>query len=489
MTDSPWFWQSAPQWIAEGLFVVDLLIRLVALGTVPRNRHPSSAWGWLLVIFFFPVLGAVLFLVLGRASLPEDRRQKQRHAQDTVNLQCAKPGGDLLAERPGWVAQAVDLNEHNGAFPLVGGNRVEILPGYDQSLSVMAATIAQARTSVHVQFYIAVADATTEPVITALEEAHRRGVVVRVLIDHLGAVGFPGYRRLITRLETAGIAWRRMLPVRPWRGEYQRPDLRNHRKIVVVDGRIGFTGSQNLIDRSYNKRRNRRHRMQWQDLMLRCEGPVVAQLEAVFATDWYCETDELIPAPATVPGAPPGAAACQVLPSGPGLSQESNLALFNHLFASAEQRITVCGPYFVPDPSMYNALKNAVGRGVEVRLYMGETSNHALTHHAQRSYYEGLVRAGVQIFLYTAPYVLHSKFVRIDEGVAVVGSSNMDIRSFLLDLEINLLIVGQEFAAGLDAVVEDYHQESHELDLQDWLSRPWYQKYADNAARLTSAVQ
>ncbi|MEX5300411.1 cardiolipin synthase [Kocuria sp. CPCC 205292] len=491
-------WNSVPPWATVAFFTVDLVIRLLALGTIPHNRRPSAAWGWLLVIFFFPILGGLVYLVLGRADLPEARKAKQREAAQRVDAHGPGAEAQEVREMPDWLAETVRLNQHNGAFPVAGGHRIEVLDDYDASLAAMAEQIRAAAHYVHFEFYIAVADDTTEPVVAALEEAHARGVTVRVLVDHLGAAGYPGYQDLVRRLEAAGIDWRRMLPVRPWRGEYQRPDLRNHRKILVVDGEVAYTGSQNVIDRSYNKAKNKRKGLQWIGMTVRIHGPAVEHLDALFATDWYCETDDMIldadasadGSPARSPKAPaPGHLVCQVLPSGPGLAQESNQQLFNHLFASARERITVCSPYFVPDDSMYNTLRTAVGRGVAVELYMGATSNHALTHHAQRSFYEMLIRDGIRIFLYEAPWVLHSKFVLIDDDAAVVGSSNMDIRSFVLDHEVNLLVSGRDFVGRLDELVDDYRQHSHELELEDWLARPWYQKYLDNTARLTSALQ
>ncbi len=480
-------WNTVPPWAGAAFFTVDLVIRLLALGTIPHNRRPSAAWGWLLVIFFFPILGGLVFLLLGRADLPEARKRKQREAVERIDPGDAENGARVLERLPDRVAETVRLNQHNGAFPVAGGNRVEIIDDYDASLAAMAEAIRAAEHWVHFEFYIAVADSSTEPVISALEDAHARGVTVRVLVDHLGAAGYPGYRDLVRRLEGAGMDWRRMLPVRPWRGEYQRPDLRNHRKILVIDGDVAFTGSQNVIDRSYNKKKNRRKGLQWIGMTVRLQGPAVGHLDALFVTDWYCETDDLIQEP--TPGPARGDVACQVLPSGPGVGQESNLQLFNHLFASARERITVCSPYFVPEDSMYNSLRTAVGRGVQVHLFMGETSNHALTHHAQRSFYERLIRDGIRIHLYRSPYVLHSKFVLIDDDAAVVGSSNMDIRSFVLDHEVNLLVSSQDVVGRLDELVADYREHSHELELEDWLARPWYQKYLDNTARLTSALQ
>ncbi|MFI7493349.1 cardiolipin synthase [Kocuria sp. M4R2S49] len=471
-------------------------IRLIAVGAVPHNRRPAAAWGWLSAIFLFPVPGSLAYLVLGRAQLPESRRNKQAGAAQLVDPHGPGTGEeDTGRDRlPDWLFETTRLNGHNGAFPLTGGNRVEVLPDYNGCLEEIAEQIRGARSSVHFQFYIAASDKTTEPVVAALEDAHRRGLTVRVLIDHLGSAGYPGYQQMVQRLDAAGIPWRRMLPVRPWRGQYQRPDLRNHRKIVVVDGQVAFAGSQNVIDRSYNKKRNKRRGLQWISLMLRLQGPVVEHLDALFATDWYCETDEMIPERASeLDPAPsdenPGDVVCQVLPSGPGLAQENNLQMFNHLFASAKERITICSPYFVPDKSMYDTLRAAVGRGVEVSLYTGKTSNHIPTLHAQRSFYEPLLLDGVRIFLYPPPYVLHAKFVLIDDDAAVVGSANMDIRSFVLDHEVNLLFAGADVVARLDEVVEDYRRDSHELTMEEWRARPWYQKYVDNTARLTSPLQ
>lgn len=180
---------------------------------------------------------------------------------------------------------------------------------------------------------------------------------------------------------------------------------------------------------------------------------------------------------------------CQVLPSGPGFDNQPNLRLFNHLFYSARRSIVIASPYFVPDESMFHAITTAVQRGVQVCLYMGETSDHARTHHAQRSYYEKLLNAGVQIYLYRSPYVLHSKFVLIDDDVAVVASSNMDMRSFTLNLEVNLMVCDREFVQRMKAVEHDYRNASHSLRLEDWLSRPWHKKYLDNLCRLTADLQ
>lgn len=486
------WWGTIPLPVTVAFIVVDFTIRIVALGVVPINRRPSAAWGWLLAIFFLPILGLLVFLLLGRSNLPRHRKEKQRKIAELVRHDdpARYAIGDTSAV-PDWALDAARLNHENSGLPLIAGNDAQLFDDYTESLEAMTRAVRRVESYVHFAFYIVAADKTTDPLITALEDAHRRGVTVRVLIDHIGSLGFPGYAEVVRRLDRSGIPWRRMLPVRPWRLEYQRPDLRNHRKILVVDGTEAFTGSQNIIDASYNKKKNLREHLQWRDLMLRLEGPAVHHLNAVFIVDWYSETDELLAnETATVlPDSSGGGLLCQVLPSGPGLDNESNLRLFNHLFYSARSRIIVSSPYFVPDESMLGAITTAAQRGVDVRLYMGGTSDHALTHHAQRSYYEMLMKAGVKILLYESPYILHSKFVLIDDEVAVIASSNMDIRSFTLNLEVNLMVCDEGFVSRMMAVVRKYRDASSPLELESWLERPGYQKFFDNVSRLTAGVQ
>jgi cardiolipin synthase len=285
-----------------------------------------------------------------------------------------------------------------------------------------------------------------------------------------------------------------MLPVQPLKGKYQRPDLRNHRKLVVVDGRLGFMGSQNLIDRSYNAPKNIKHGLQWQELMVRLSGPVVSGVNVIFLSDWYSETDELV----TDEHVPPelvradtsdSAVECQVVPSGPGFETENNLRLFLALVHSAGERVIVTSPYFVPDEAMMYALTSACQRGLEVHLFVSEIGDQGPIFHAQRSYYRELLAAGVRIFLYPAPYILHSKHFSIDDSVAVIGSSNMDIRSFSLNLEVSLLVHGASFVAQMRDVEAGYRAISRELTAADWAKEPARSTVLDGVARLTSGLQ
>nr|WP_137826422.1 cardiolipin synthase [Brevibacterium sp. XM4083] len=485
--DSAW-----PNWLLFLLFAVDLLIRIIALGWIPHNRRPSVALGWLLAIFLIPYVGLLAFLLLGSSKLPKHRRKKQTVINDIIREESNEQA--IVGEHshlPEPLATAAQLNFDLGALPMTHGNAFILHTDNHECMEAMADAIDAAHDYVHFEFYIVAIDATTKRLIDSLFNAHARGVRVRILIDHLGSIGYPGYSELVKRLDSSGIPWRRALPIRPWRGEYQRPDLRNHRKILVVDGVRAFTGSQNIIDRSYNKARNRRKGFQWMDLSLECEGPVVDELDAVFTTDWYSETDELFDESAQLELNAPisGGALAQVVPSGPGFEDENNLRLFNHLIYNANRTVVVCSPYFVPDESLLHALTTEARSGVDVRLYVGETSDHWLTHRAQQSYYDELVRAGVRIFMYHAPTVLHSKFLLIDDDVSIIGSSNMDERSFAMNLEVTMFIVDKEFTARMYALeAEEYAPNSVELDAEEWRNRPLHKKYIENVARLTSSL-
>lgn len=465
---------------------------LVAAILVSANRKPSAAIAWILAIVFIPFLGVVTFLLVGVGKLPRHRRDKQREVNEamlarTRGLSAVSHG----EEWPEWLHSLVELNRRLGALPMVGGNRAELLDGYDDSLELMTAAIDTAEDHVHVEFYILALDPTTTPFFDALSRAVERGVTVRVLFDHLAALMNPGHRETQRFLTDAGVQWQAMLPLRPLRGQWQRPDLRNHRKLLVVDGRVGFTGSQNLIAASYNKKKNIRRGLVWKELMVRLEGPVVRELNAVFVTDWYSETQDLLPLDTSpvVLGSDETLIDCQVLPSGPSFDNDNNLKLYAALIHKAEHRVSITSPYFVPDESILLAIITAASRGLDVELFVSEIGDQAMVYHAQRSYYEALLRAGVRIYLYRAPSVLHSKHFTVDDDVAVIGSSNMDVRSFSLNMEVSVLVHGPSIIGQMRAVEDLYRANSRELLLDDWTGRPMRDKVLDNLARLTSSLQ
>jgi cardiolipin synthase len=473
--------------------LVDLAIRVFSLAYVPRNRKPQTATAWLLAIFLIPYVGFLLFLLLGSTRLPKLRREKQAEINAYI-LETTEGMDDVMREPdfPEWLDAMVDLNRNLGSMPLVGGNTAKLYTDYAESLEAMTAAIGTAKKYVHVEFYILAFDPTTTPFFDALEAAVQRGITVRVLLDHMASLRSPGYRTTIRKLKQIGVQWQLMLPVQPLRGKYQRPDLRNHRKFVIIDGMVAFTGSQNMIDRSYNKRSNIRNGLQWKDLMVRFEGPIVAGVNALFVTDWYSETDELLTRETA--RVPPEKTShniidAQIVPSGPGFEHENNLRLFNGMLYNAQHKVIITSPYFVPDDSMLYAITNAAYRGVDVQLFVSAVADQPLVFHAQRSYYEELLRSGVRIWRYAAPTVLHAKHFTIDDDVAVIGSSNMDMRSFTLNFEISVMVHGRHIVDQLRKIEESYREQSKELFLEEWLARPLRSQWLDNMARLTAAVQ
>lgn len=472
--------------------VLDFVVKVVALGLVPQDRRPSSAWGWLLLIFFLPFVGVVVFLLIGSPFVDGRRRREQAEVEQVIrersrDLPDAFPSGEVRR----WLRSALVLNRRLGSLPAVAGNRVDMVPGYDDAIAQMARAVDEARDFVNVQFYILAHDEATQPFWDAVTRATARGVPVRVLFDHIGTWRTGGYRRLTRALDATGAEWHEMLPIHPLRGRWRRPDLRNHRKIVVIDDEVAFTGSQNLIDAGYHRRGARR----WKELVVRVEGPVVLSLNSVFATDWYVETHErldhqFVSREDAQPDADaPGDLICQVLPSGPGFPQENNLRMFNTLIYGARERLSIASPYFVPDESLLYAITTAAQRGVEVELFVSERSDQFIVQRAQNSYYDTLLAAGVRIFQYPAPAVLHSKHLSVDDAVAVIGSSNLDVRSFTLNFEVSLVCTGGDVVRRVRDVEDDYRAVSTELTAERWRGRPLWSRYVDNVMRLTSALQ
>ncbi len=472
------------------LLVTDYVIKFLAIGVLPSNRKPSSAMAWLILILIVPLAGFVLFLLLGRTSLGKGRLSRQREADDAIRAATDRlPMAPV--DGPAYLGSMVTLNYNLGSLPLQAGNRVDLIPGYHDAIAAMTHEVAAATRSVEVEFFISAWDDVTAPFFEALVAAAARGVKVRLLFDHMGSRGIPGYADFEKRLDGSGIDWRPMLPVRPLKGQFQRPDLRNHRKILVVDGRVAFMGSQNLIEPGYNKPKNHAAGREWVELVARIDGPTVTALRAVFAKDWYTETHERMGEEfaASTPTDHVDGVAAQVLPSGPGYVTENNLRLFTALIYSARTRVSLTSPYFVPDEPLLYAVTTAARRGVDVELFVSEEGDQFMVYHAQCSYYQALLEAGVRIYLYPAPAVLHSKHFTIDGDVAVIGSSNMDMRSFALNHEVSVMLTGGDVVARFRRVEDDYRALSRELTLDEWRQRSKVQRYLDNTMRLTAAVQ
>lgn len=486
-----WNWATITALIA----LVGWFIPFVMLFFIPANRKPSSATAWLMLSFMLPYIGLAIFLIIGSPRLSR-RRRAQQHTMDdlikeTVSEARTRPGLTALLDpaiAPRY-EEFVRLNTNLGYLPAFAGNRVELLPNYETNIQRIAQEIDHAQKFVHVEYFTLNCDKETECVFAALERAQSRGVKVRVLMDHLGSRKYPGFKQMRERLTAAGIEHYLMLPLHFFGAQYTRPDLRNHRKILVIDGQIGFTGSQNMIRRNYF----RKDAIYYDELVAQTSGPIVAQLEAVFRTDWYSETGVLL-----TPKAAPetaielkasGDILCQVLPSGSGFENENNLKLFTSLIYAARHTLVITNPYFIPDDALTTAITSAVQRGVDVTLINSEVSDQFFVSQAERSYYEELLKAGVKVYLYNAPILLHSKHISIDDDIAVIGSSNLDIRSFQLNLEVTLVCYDPQVVADLRQIEACYLLKSRLVKLDEWKTRSIREKLFENICRLTAALQ
>ncbi|MEA3145776.1 MAG: cardiolipin synthase [Verrucomicrobiota bacterium] len=459
--------------------ITEWSIRFVMFIYVPQRRSPAAARTWLLFIFLLPGPGLLLYWLFGRSFLPKRRLQMQARASEFVRRAQAQIGVRLTVDPllPAGFEFVPGLVHKLGDFETLAGNRVELLPGYNETIDRIIDDIDSASRNVHLLFYIFLGDETGRRIAAALERAASRGVTCRVLMDAVGSR--QGVRNLAPRLRKSGVEVLGMLPVSLFRKNATRFDLRNHRKIVVIDGSVGYTGSQNIVNPEFVKGYPN------EELMVRVTGPVVAQLQAMFLADHYFETGKVLDRKELFPDLiEAGESPAQVLPSGPGYGQENGRELIIAMLYAARERIVITTPYFVPDEPFLQAIRAASLRGgIEVHLVLSMHTNQVITQLAQKSYYDDLLQAGICIHLYR-PYFLHAKHLTIDNDIALIGSTNMDIRSFALNAEVNLLVYDRGVVQQLRTVQERYFANSDQLKADTWSRRVLGAKLAQNTARL-----
>lgn len=457
-------------------------VRLAMLVYVPRDRSASAARSWLLLIFLLPWPGLVLYALIGRPYVPAWRRERQARVSAVVRELSAEhlTGAAERPELSQHLRRAAELAQNLGDFPVVGGCTVELITDYQAAVDRLCADIAGANHHVHLLYYIFADDRTGRQVCDALAAAVRRGVHARVLIDSSGSGRW--LRAVEQRLADAGVEVHAVLPVHFLRRGAARFDLRNHRKIAVIDGRVGFVGSQNLVDADFKPG------IVYHELVARLTGPIVLELQAVFLGDLFLETGEKASEPEHFPRSEGGVGALvQALPSGPGYGRENNQETILSLVHGAERRIAIATPYFVPDQSLLCALKIAALRGVEVHLVVSRQADQFLVCQAQRSYYEEMLAAGVEIHEIRSG-LLHAKHLSVDGEIAFFGSSNFDIRSFALNEEISLLVYDRAVVASLEAVERAEFAAADRLDLAAWRRRPLRRQVLQNTARLADVL-
>ncbi len=454
-------------------------IRLWAIWAVPRRRSPNAARAWLLLILVLPIVGVAFYAIFGRAYLPARRKERQELATRFIEKARSDAGATVGAEIGEARKATAVLAESLGAFPVVAGNRVELIDDPAVFVDRLVADIDEARKSVHLLFYIFEPDATGRRVADAVVRAAGRGADCRVMMD--GMASAPGLKKLAPGLRANGVEVHSLLSPGTRRA---RRDLRNHRKIAVLDGRVGYTGSQNVVDAFDYKGRG----LTYEDLMVRMEGPVVTQLQAIFLTDRFLETGQE-PGDPDIHSLQPeaGTVTAQALPSGPTYEVENNERTFVQMLYGARKRIVVTTPYFVPDRPFVDAMLAGALRGLDVHLITPLQADQWLVRLAQESYYGELLAAKVKIHLYR-PRFLHAKHISVDDDLCAIGSSNIDMRSFTLNEEDMVFFYDRSVVADLARIQDRHMRDSTLLDPAKWRERPALRRTAQQLARLVDSV-
>ena len=458
------------------------LIRVSMLLVIIRRHRPQSALVWLLVIFFSPWVGLALYAFLGSNRLPQKRVDQHKRFLERIDALRGRFNGSPGITRPQLepaFASTVRLAQRLGHMSVLGGNHAEILCDNDEFLDRIIADIDGATHHVHALYYIYGDDAAGRRFADALIRAERRGVACRLLVD-------TGVRGMLTRmapeLARAGVEVFEALPVGFFRRGMARWDLRNHRKLVVIDGQIAFTGSHNMIDPSYGTRT-----LEWHDLSVRLTGPVVSQLQAVFVADWYFETDDLLEDPAFFPENPArGGIAAQVIPSGPNYPTENYQRLVVAALHGAQKHVTITTPYFVPDESLLSALETAALRGVEVNLIVPQVADQLVVGAAAQAYYEELLNWGVNLSAPARPWFTPRPWPLTIRGVRG-DQRNFDIRSFSLNFEINMAFIGR-ICRRIAETARRLYRKLRRLALDAWDARPASHRIVQNLAKLFSPL-
>ncbi|MBF0528870.1 MAG: cardiolipin synthase [Deltaproteobacteria bacterium] len=465
---------------------------LLALILIPRilldRRGPEATLAWILIVAFVPYLGAAVFYVFGRTRV-QRRTRKVRRSHDVFQ--------DSLERLPGTTSYSHEIPEdirdislegvaslagHLIDMPLVPGNKVELYTDGALAYDRMEEAILSAKHHVHLMSYIFRTDQTGQRFRDLLVQKARSGLKVKLLVDGFG--GRQISSRFIRPLRSAGGGFAWFAPILGRWGRW-RPTLRNHRKILVVDGQVAFTGGLNIGDEYQGRSKEYGP---WRDSHMRIEGPAVRHLQEAFAEDWFFAADEDLVEPENFPEIPPcGSELVQVISSGPDHDYATIHRVFFTAINEARSRVYITTPYFVPDPAMLMALKSAAWRGLEVIILLPGRSDMPLVQWAARSYYDELLAAGVKIYeLHHG--ILHAKTMVLDGAWSTVGSANMDIRSFQLNFELNVLVWGQSFAERMENIFKSDLSQGDIVTWSQLMNKRRLSRFAENISRVLSPV-
>jgi cardiolipin synthase len=466
-------------------FVLDALIVVAVVPWIlMTKRNTTAAVAWCLLVLLMPFLGPLLFWVFGytHVSRPLRRVQRQRSAYRVMHPPRKQEAARGREEPiPTW-ADLGEIGCKVHAFPVSGGNGVALYHDTAAAFDGLLAAVAAAKHHVHLEFYIVRNDATAGRLIALLAEKARAGVEVRLLYDAMGSVNLKG--RTLRPLFEAGGQAAAFLPLNPLRSRIQ-VNLRNHRKVAVIDGRTAFTGGMNVGDEYLGLSDEFGY---WRDSFLKLDGPAVAGLQRVFSEDWDFACDEPLNGDAYFPELPEaGDAVVQVVESGPDQDIKTIRELYFAAILSARERLWVATPYFVPDPGLLDALRLARYRGVDVRLLTVLRSDSWVTGYAARYYYPALLDAGADVYRYKRG-MMHAKLMMADGRWAMVGSANLDNRSLHLSFEAGCVLHSPALVAELEEQFRRDVEDSVRIDPDVFAARGFPSRLTENACRLLSPL-
>lgn len=464
--------------VVNAVFVVFVLLR-------PRVRQPSSL-AWILVIVVLPVAGIVIYLVVGEVRTGSRRKRRHRTIQQNIRnvVQRAWSATSSTAVVPWGTESIARLARLGDETQPRQGNRLALLATADRFVQSLVDDIDAARRHVHLLFYIYLEDEVGHAVAAALIRARKRKVSCRLLVDNVGSTDFLK-SRLCRELRDAGIQVVAALPTRIAQIASIRFDMRNHRKIAVVDGRVGYTGSHNVASEKFHPKPRF---APWVDATLRIEGPAVRDLQALFIEDWYMDSaenlDHMI---AFTPEEHRDGRIVQIVGTGVNSQNEALVRVIQSAIHMAREELVITTPYFVPDEGTLAALTTAAIRGVRTIIVVPARNDSPLVALASRSFYETLLDAGAEVHEFTKG-LLHAKTITVDRDFALVSTANLDRRSFEINFEISTLIYDSDFASQLRLLQMRYLEDCREVDPARWAARHWPRRLAENVAGLVSAL-
>ena len=482
---------SAFGWAVTTLFLTDLAVRIgLSVRVIMRRRPVGVSLAWLFVILLFPFAGAILYLLVGELRLGRRRAASLRALRVPYErwLSQLREAYSIDWSTHGKECEPLArLAENAASIPAVPGNELRLIPEWEAALRALISDINSARSTCHMVFFIWHPGGLADEVAEALIHAARRGVLCRVLLDAVGSSNFLK-GAMVKRLREEGVRVQSALPGGIFHMLVKRFDLRMHRKIVVIDGEIAYTGSLNLVDPRFFKQES--NVGQWVDAMVRLRGPAVEAMGIVLLGDWELETGEGLESlrkTGDVRRPPPaGASTVQVMPTGPTMQDDAIQILLTTIYA-ARRELIITTPYFVPDESVLMALVSAARRGVDVTLILPARVDSRLVKFASQPHMGELLSNGVKIMLFSGG-LLHTKSVTVDGEMSLFGSLNLDPRSIYLNFEITLSAYDRAFTGELRKLQWSYIEESAAISLADWERRNWLERFRDNVARLLSPL-